>query len=127
MAWLYVLIGGLIEIGWAYGMKVSEGFTRPVPSAVTIALLVVSFYFFAKSMTMLETGVAYAVYTGIGTAGTALIGMLFLGESTDPLRIFFLALLIGGIIGLKIVTPADSGEQPPRQPTRQPADEGGTG
>jgi quaternary ammonium compound-resistance protein SugE len=123
MAWFYVFIGGLIEIGWAYGMKVSDGFTRPVPTAVTIALLVVSFWFFAKSMTMLETGVAYAVYTGIGTAGTALIGMMFLGESTDPLRIFFLALLIGGIIGLKVVTPADSG----KQPARKPADEGGAG
>jgi quaternary ammonium compound-resistance protein SugE len=116
-AWTFVVVGGLIEIGWAYGLKISEGFTRPVPSAITIALLVVSFYFFAKSMTMLETGVAYAVYTGIGTAGTAIVGMAFLGESTDPLRIFFLSLLIGGIIGLKIVTPAESGSKP--------ADEGG--
>lgn len=117
MAWFYVLVGGLIEIGWAYGMKVSEGFTRPVPTAATIALLVVSFYFFAKSMTMLETGVAYAVYTGIGTAGTAVIGMMFLGESTDPLRILFLAMLIGGIIGLKIISPEE-------KPNQQ-ADEGG--
>lgn len=119
MAWLYVFIGGLIEIGWAYGLKVSEGFTKPVPSAVTIALLIISFYFFAKSMTLLETGVAYAVYTGIGTAGTAIVGMVSLGESTDPLRIFFLLLLIGGIIGLKIVSPAESGGKP--------ADEGGEG
>jgi len=119
MAWFYVLIGGLLEIGWAYGMKVSEGFTKPVPSTVTIVLLAVSFYFFAKSMTMLETGVAYAVYTGIGTAGTAVIGMVFLGESTDPLRLLFLALLIGGIIGLKIISPEES--------RKEPADEGGTG
>jgi quaternary ammonium compound-resistance protein SugE len=120
MAWFYVLIGGLLEIGWAYGMKESEGFTRPLPSAVTIILLIVSFYFFAKSMTMLETGVAYAVYTGIGTAGTAVIGMMFLGESAGPLRIFFLALLIGGIIGLKVISP----EEPQN---KKQADEGGAG
>jgi Membrane transporters of cations and cationic drugs len=118
MAWFYVLIGGLLEIGWAYGMKVSEGFTRPLPSAVTVILLIISFYFFAKSMTMLETGVAYAVYTGIGTAGTAVIGMMFLGESTDPLRLLFLAMLIGGIIGLKMISP----EEPQN---KKRADEGG--
>lgn len=123
MAWFYVLIGGLLEIGWAYGMKVSEGFTEPLPSAITVVLLIISFYFFSKSMTMLEIGVAYAVYTGIGTAGTAVIGMAFLGESTDPLRIFFLALLIGGIIGLKIVTPDESAKNKPDQP----ADEGAAG
>ncbi|REK55429.1 MAG: ligand-binding protein SH3 [Thermobacillus sp.] len=120
MAWFYVLIGGLLEIGWAYGMKESEGFTRPLPSAVTIFLLIVSFYFFAKSMTMLETGVAYAVYTGIGTAGTAIIGMMFLGESADPMRLLFLALLIGGIIGLKVISP----EEPQN---KKQTDEGGAG
>jgi quaternary ammonium compound-resistance protein SugE len=119
-AWTFVVVGGLIEIGWAYGLKISEGFTRPVPSAITIALLVVSFYFFAKSMTMLETGVAYAVYTGIGTAGTAIVGMAFLGESADPMRLLFLALLIGGIIGLKVISP----EEPQN---KKQTDEGGAG
>jgi quaternary ammonium compound-resistance protein SugE len=112
MAWFYVLIGGLLDVGWAYGMKVSKGFTEPLPSAVTIALLILSFWFFSKAMTMLEIGVAYAVFTGIGTAGTAVVGMLFLGESTDPLRLFFLALLIAGIIGLKLITPDDAPDKP---------------
>ena len=120
MAWTYVLIGGLLDIGWAYGLKVSKGFTEPLPSAVTIALLIISFYFFSKAMTMLEVGVAYAVFTGIGTAGTAIVGMTFLGESTDPLRLFFLALLIAGIIGLKIVTPDEKPSRPetPNHPAK---------
>lgn len=112
MAWIYVLIGGLLEIGWAYGMKLSEGFTEPVPSAVTVVLLIISFYFFSKSMTMLEIGVAYAVYTGIGTAGTAILGMVLLDESTDPLRLLFLALLVGGILGLKIISSDEDNAEP---------------
>lgn len=116
MAWFYVLIGGLIEIGWALGLKESEGFTRPVPSVVTVVLLVISFYFFAKSMTMLEAGTAYAVYTGIGTAGTVLVGMAFLDEPVDPMRLLCVAILLGGIIGLKIISSDDKPQHDPGQP-----------
>ncbi|MBB3110620.1 quaternary ammonium compound-resistance protein SugE [Paenibacillus phyllosphaerae] len=104
MGWFYVLIGGLFEVGWAYGLRASEGFTKPVASVVTIITLAISFYLFAKAMRMLEIGTAYAVYTGIGTAGTAIVGMLVLGEPADALRIFFVALLVGGIIGIKLVS-----------------------
>ncbi|MFB9326892.1 DMT family transporter [Paenibacillus aurantiacus] len=113
MGWIYVFIGGLFEIGWAYGLRASEGFTKPIPSALTVITLAISFYLFAKAMRMLEIGTAYAVYTGIGTAGTAIIGMLVLGEPADALRIFFVALLVGGIIGIKLISDDDkpSGEE----------------
>ncbi|TYP75603.1 DMT family transporter [Paenibacillus methanolicus] len=104
MGWVYVFIGGLFEIGWAYGLRASEGFTKPIPSALTAITLAISFYLFAKAMRMLEIGTAYAVYTGIGTAGTAIIGMLVLGEPAGALRIFFVALLVGGIIGIKLIS-----------------------
>lgn len=104
MGWIYVFIGGLFEIAWAYGLRAAEGFTKPIPSALTVVALAISFYLFAKAMRMLEIGTAYAVYTGIGTAGTAIIGMLVLGEPADALRIFFVALLVGGIIGIKLIS-----------------------
>ncbi|MED4730845.1 Quaternary ammonium compound-resistance protein SugE [compost metagenome] len=104
MAWLYVFIGGIIEIGWVLGLKYSNGFTLLVPSILTVISLIISFFFFTKSMKLLPIGTAYAVFTGIGTAGTVIIGMLLLGESASFLRILFILLLIGGIIGLKLIS-----------------------
>jgi quaternary ammonium compound-resistance protein SugE len=102
MGWLYVIIGGILEIGWATGLSLSEGFTKPVPSIITALLILVSFYFFSNSMRLLPIGTAYAVFTGIGAAGTAVIGMFFLNEGVSILKIAFISLLIFGVIGLKM-------------------------
>ena len=107
MAWIYLLIGGLFEIGWAVGLKTTEGFTRLWPSVFTIAALGISFYMFAKSMTRLEIGTSYAVFTGIGTAGTVIIGMAFMNEPAGALRVFFVLLLISGVVGLKVISKDD--------------------
>ncbi|PLR77313.1 ligand-binding protein SH3 [Bacillus sp. V3-13] len=102
MAWFYLLLAGLSEIGWAFGLKYSKGFTEPVPTVMTIMLIIVSFILFAKAMKTIPIGTAYAVFTGIGAAGTALIGMVFLGEPAGWLKVMFISLLLGGIIGLKL-------------------------
>ncbi|MFI8577520.1 MULTISPECIES: DMT family transporter [Rossellomorea] len=102
MGWIYVIIGGILEIGWATGLSLSEGFTKPVPSIVTALLILVSFYFFSNSMRLLPIGTAYAVFTGIGAAGTAVVGMVFLHEGISVLKVAFITLLIFGVIGLKM-------------------------
>src|SRR5262245_6799397 len=104
MQWLFLLLAGLLEIGWTFGLKYSEGFTQLAPSLVTIVFLGASFYLFARALRTIEIGVAYALFTGIGTAGTVIAGILVLNEPADFWRLFFIALLIGGIIGLKLVS-----------------------
>ncbi|KON91695.1 hypothetical protein AF331_04140 [Rossellomorea marisflavi] len=111
MGWIYVIIGGILEIGWATGLSLSEGFTKPVPSIITAILILISFYFFSNSMKLLPIGTAYAVFTGIGAAGTAIVGMFILGDGVSTLKILFVALLIFGIIGLKM---SDKEEQEKR-------------
>ncbi|XEC95282.1 multidrug efflux SMR transporter [Paenibacillus tarimensis] len=113
MAWFYLLIGGLFEVGWAVGLKTTEGFTRLWPSVFTVAALIVSFVMFTKSMMMLEIGTAYAVFTGIGTAGTVIVGMAFMEEPVGGLRIFFVLLLIAGIVGLKLISKDEEVETNP--------------
>ncbi|WP_338450780.1 multidrug efflux SMR transporter [Niallia oryzisoli] len=102
MPWVLLLLAGLSEIVWAFGLKYSNGFTDPVWSAVTIFFIMVSFLLFARAMKTIPVGTAYAVFTGIGAAGTVVISMLFLNEPGGLLKILFLCLLIGGIIGLKM-------------------------
>ncbi|MGD6849968.1 multidrug efflux SMR transporter [Rossellomorea aquimaris] len=102
MGWIYVIIGGILEIGWATGLSLSEGFTKPVPSIVTAVLILISFYFFSNSMKLLPIGTAYAVFTGIGAAGTAVVGMVFLNDGISILKVAFITLLIFGVIGLKM-------------------------
>lgn len=104
MDWIRLLIAGLLEIAWAFGLKYSDGFTDPWPSVLTIAGILTSFFFFSEAMKRIPVGTAYAVFTGIGSFGAALIGMLFLDEGASPLKVFFLLLLIVGIIGLKFST-----------------------
>ncbi|CAH1193565.1 Guanidinium exporter [Paenibacillus plantiphilus] len=104
MAWLYLIIGGLLEIGWAFGLKESQGFTLLLPSVLTVLAMIASFICFAKSMKSIEIGTAYAVFTGIGTAGTVIVGMLVLDEPAELLKLLFVALLIGGIVGLKMIS-----------------------
>ena len=106
MSWIYLFIAGLTEIAWAIGLKQSEGWTRPVPSAITAVLMAVSFAFLSLALKTLPIGTAYAVWTGIGAAGTAIAGIYFFGESRDALRILCIALIVAGVVGLKIFSKA---------------------
>ncbi|MFH5833378.1 quaternary ammonium compound efflux SMR transporter SugE [Halalkalibaculum sp. DA3122] len=105
MAWFYLIIAGLFEIVWAVGLKYSEGFTRLYPSIGTVIAMVISFYFLAQGLKVIPVGTAYAVWTGIGAVGTAILGMILFDESRDLLRISCILLIIAGIIGLKLVSP----------------------
>jgi quaternary ammonium compound-resistance protein SugE len=105
MAWTYLVIAGILECGWAIGLKYTEGFTKLVPSIAVIATMVVSIWLLSVSMKSIPVGTAYAVWTGIGATGVATIGMLFLGESREVIRILCLLLIVAGIVGLKLVAP----------------------
>lgn len=105
MAWFYLVLAGLFEIGWATGLKYSEGFTRPAASIVTVVLMAISFILLSLALKTLPIGTAYAVWTGIGAAGTALIGMAFFGDSADVLRLLCLLMIVAGVVGLKLVSP----------------------
>jgi quaternary ammonium compound-resistance protein SugE len=104
MAWVYLVIAGIFEMVWAVGLKYTEGFTRLVPSAATIAAMALSFVFLSQALKSLPVGTAYAIWTGIGAAGTAVLGILLFGESRDVLRILCLSLIVIGIIGLKLTS-----------------------
>ncbi|HSM26118.1 MAG TPA: quaternary ammonium compound efflux SMR transporter SugE [Anaerolineaceae bacterium] len=107
MAWLTLMIAGLFEIVWAVGLKYTEGFTRLWPSLITAAGMVVSLYLLSLALKQLPIGTAYAVWTGIGAVGTALIGIFFLGEPKDIARILSILLIVAGIVGLKIFSPVE--------------------
>ena len=102
MAWLLLVIAGLIEAGWAIGLKYTDGFTRLVPSVLTIAGIAASMVLLSIAARTLPIGTAYAVWVGIGAAGAVVLGILFLGEPASLLRMAFLALLLVAIIGLKL-------------------------
>lgn len=104
MAWITLVLAGLFEIGWAIGLKYSEGFTRPAATAATLALMAVSVVLLSWAAKTLPIGTAYAVWTGIGACGTAILGMVLFGEPAGALRIFCLALIIAGIVGLKLLS-----------------------
>ena len=101
-SWIYLVIAGLLEIGWAVTLKKTEGFTRLGPSLVTLGFMGASFYLLSIAMRDLPTGTSYAVWVGIGAAGTAVIGILFLGEPRSALRIVSLGLIVLGVIGLRL-------------------------
>lgn len=105
MSWTILVAAGLLEVVWAVGLKYTDGFTRIVPSAITLAAMGGSVFLLALAMRTLPLGTAYAVWTGIGTVGTAIAGMLMLGEPAGALRIGSIGLIVAGIIGLKLVTP----------------------
>ncbi|MDQ3031306.1 MAG: multidrug efflux SMR transporter [Myxococcota bacterium] len=105
MPWLVLVTAGLLEIVWAIAMKQSQGFTRPVPSLITVLALVASMGLLAWSLRTLPVGSAYAVWVGIGAAGTAIVGMLALGEPVTAPRIVCLVVLLGAIVGLRLTTP----------------------
>jgi quaternary ammonium compound-resistance protein SugE len=106
MSWLYLAVAGLFEIGWAVGLKYTDGFTRLWPSLWTIAAMVVSFILLSLALRSLPIGTAYAVWTGIGAVGTAIVGIFLLDESADLLRLGCIGLIVAGIAGLKLVSPA---------------------
>lgn len=101
MPWILLVIAGLLEAGWAVGLKQSQGFTKLVPSLLTIAGIVASMYLLALAARTLPIGTAYAVWVGIGTFGAVVLGMTILGEPVNAGRIFFLSLLLVAIVGLK--------------------------
>lgn len=105
-AWVYLLLAGICEIGWAFGLKYSEGFTKIGVSIVTVAVMILSFVLLAQAMKHLPLGTAYATWTGIGAAGTAILGIVFLNEPRDAVRVFFILLIIVGVVGLKVFSGA---------------------
>lgn len=104
MAWIYLVVAGLFEVGWAIGLKYTEGFTRLWPSLWTGAAMVLSLFLLAQALKTLPVGTGYAVWTGIGSVGTAVLGIVLLGESRDAVRLLCLALIVVGLVGLKLVT-----------------------
>jgi quaternary ammonium compound-resistance protein SugE len=106
MAWLYLVVAGLMEVAWAVGLKYTEGFTRPWPTVGTIAAMVISIALLGLALRELPVGTAYAVWTGIGAVGVALLGIVLFGESASAARLASIALIVAGIVGLKLVTPA---------------------
>ncbi|HEY4987589.1 MAG TPA: multidrug efflux SMR transporter [Bradyrhizobium sp.] len=104
-AWLALLGAGLLEIGWALGLKYSDGLTRFWPAAATVIAILLSFGLMAVALKSLPFGTAYAVWTGIGAVGSILVGMLAYSEPTDPVRLFCLTLIVAGMIGLKLNSP----------------------
>lgn len=101
MHWIILLLAGLCEVVWAVGLKISDGFTRFWPSVWTVAAMIASFVLLCAAMKKIPLGTAYAVWTGIGAAGTVLAGILMFGESRDLPRLLFIGLILAGIIGLK--------------------------
>jgi len=102
MAWVCLTISGLLEIAWALGIKKTDGFTRLWPSVYTLITMGVGFYLLAKAVRTLPIGTAYAVWVGIGAVGTAVFGILFLGESRSALRLASIALIVLGVVGLRL-------------------------
>ena len=104
-AWIVPFIAGLLEVGWAIGLKYTEGFTRLWPTVWTVGAMIVSLGLLGVAMKSLPVGTAYAVWVGVGAVGTAILGIVLLGESASAGRIASLALIVAGIVGLKLATP----------------------
>ena len=105
MAWIYLLLAGITEVAWAVGLKQTDGWTRLWPSVITAILMVVSFALLSLALRVLPMGTAYAVWTGIGAVGTAIIGIVFFGEPRTAIRLACIALILVGIVGLKASAP----------------------
>jgi len=102
MAWIMLVVAGLLEVAWALGLKASEGFTRPLPTVFTLLSMAASFYLLAQAMKSLPVGTAYAIWVGIGALGTVLLGILLFSESAGLWRLLSLLLLVAGLLGLKL-------------------------
>ncbi len=104
MSWILLTLAGLLEIVWAVGLKYTEGFSRPLPSVMVVAAIAASMLLLAMAMRTLPVSTAYAIWTGIGIAGTAIVGMMLLGESVSAQKLISLALIMTGILGLRLAT-----------------------
>lgn len=104
MAWLALFFAGLLEIGWAVGLKYTHGFTRPLPTLLTVLSMIASLFLLGLALRALPVGTAYAVWTGIGTVGTAVLGIVLFQEPATALRLFCIGLILAGIVGLKLVS-----------------------
>jgi quaternary ammonium compound-resistance protein SugE len=104
MAWTILFVAGLMEIGWAIGLKYTEGFSRLVPSVLTLACMLASIVLLGLAVKTLPIGTAYAVWTGIGAVGTAILGIILFGDPATALRLACIGLIVAGIVGLKLVT-----------------------
>lgn len=102
MAWLFLFLAGLTEIGWAIALKYSHGFTRIIPSVITIVVMISSFFLLAQSLKTIPIGTAYAIWTGIGIVGTVILGIILFDEPISFIRLLFLLLILIGIVGLKL-------------------------
>jgi quaternary ammonium compound-resistance protein SugE len=107
MAWMILILAGFMEVAWAMGLKYSDGFRRPLVTVPTLVAVVGSLYLLSVAARTIPIGTAYPVWTGIGAVGTALLGMWFLGESRDPLRLVSIGLIVAGIAGLKFLGARD--------------------
>ncbi|MDB5659849.1 MAG: QacE family quaternary ammonium compound efflux transporter [Cypionkella sp.] len=105
MAWIYLLIAGLLEVIWAYSMKKSDGFTILLPSIVTLVAMAASFALLALAMRSLPLGTAYTIWTGIGAVGAFILGIVVLGEAASPLRLIAAALIVSGLLLMKFASP----------------------
>jgi quaternary ammonium compound-resistance protein SugE len=108
MAWILLVVAGLLEVCWAIGLKYTEGFTRPLPTVLTVAAIIVSMVLLSMAARSLPIGTAYAVWVGIGALGAAVLGIFLFQEPVTPARAFFLAMLLTAIIGLKLTSGAES-------------------
>jgi quaternary ammonium compound-resistance protein SugE len=106
MAWVYLILAGICEIGWAFGLKYSEGFSKIGVSIVTVVVMILSFVLLSQAMKQLPLGTANGIWTGIGAAGTAILGIVFLNEPKDAVRIVCILLIITGVVGLKVFSGA---------------------
>src|SRR5690606_10803650 len=104
MAWMYLVVAGLYEVVWAIGLKYTEGWTRPWPSLGTLAAMVVSSWCLSQALKAIPIGTGYAIWTGIGAIGVATIGILVFAESASPARLACIAMIVCGVVGLKIVS-----------------------
>jgi quaternary ammonium compound-resistance protein SugE len=105
MAWTLLVVAGLLEVGWAIGLKYTEGFTRPRATVLTVLAMVASLVLLGVAMKSLPVGTAYSVWVGVGAVGTVILGIALFGEPANPARLVSVALILGGIVGLKVATP----------------------
>lgn len=106
MTWGILVLAGLFEVGWAIGLKFTEGFTRLWPTVLTVLAMIASFWLLEIAMRTLPVGTAYSVWVGVGAVGTVLLGIVLFGEPANPVRLISVALIVAGIIGLKLSSPA---------------------
>jgi quaternary ammonium compound-resistance protein SugE len=104
MAWVYLVVAGFFECGWAIGLKYTDGFTKLIPSLLTVSAMGISFWLLSAAMKTIPVGTAYAVWTGIGAVGVAILGMFLFGESREIMRVICLLLIVSGVVGLKLVS-----------------------